>query len=135
HRVTLPISTWLSFPLTGVEMSLDTARTSACATTDGQTLSGLFLVKSSTPARVPQRFLADYFDDGGFERLAFVLGLGGEACKLNGEAPDVDAVPRGIALIGGMRPLQEIGDVIQNAIFGERQVLLEDEILFVAVGE
>ena len=47
----------------------------------------------------------------------------------------VDAVAHGVALVGGVRQLQKIGHVIQDAFFGEGQVLLQNVVLLVAFRE
>jgi hypothetical protein len=64
-----------------------------------------------------------------------VLRIGGHAGQLDRIASNVDSVPRGIALVGGVRPLQEVGHVIQNAVFSEGQVFLENLVLFVVLGK
>ena len=55
------------------------------------------------------------------------------ALQLHGETRDIDAVADGVALVGGVRLLQEIGDVIQDLLVAERQVLLQDRVLLVAL--
>ena len=73
---------------------------------------------------IAQGFLSQHLDDGDFERLGLVGPLGGQALQLDGEAGHVDAVAHGVALVGGVRHLQEIRHVVQDALFGEGQVLL-----------
>ena len=53
--------------------------------------------------------------------------------SLMAKRADVDAVAHGVALVGGVRLLQKIGHVSQDALLGERQVLFQDLILFVAL--
>ena len=59
-------------------------------------------------------------------------GLG--LLELHREAGDVDAVADRVALVGGVGLLQEIGDVVEDLLFAEGQVLFEDGVLFVALG-
>ena len=61
--------------------------------------------------------------------------LGRKTLELDREARDVDAVAGGISLIGRVGLLEKIGDVRQNAIFGEGQILLQDVVLLVALRE
>src|SRR5260221_714378 len=63
---------------------------------------------------ISQGLFAQRFDDGGFERRRLMILLGRKALQLDGEPPDVDAVAHGVALVGGMRLLQKIGDVLEH---------------------
>src|SRR5207249_3181199 len=90
---------------------------------------------ASSAMGIAQGFLAHDLEHGGLEGLPLVRWVGGETGELDGEASDVDSIPRRVALVGGVRALEEIGDVIQNVILGERQILLENLVLFVALGE
>ena len=47
-----------------------------------------------------------------------MLGLGGEACQLDGEAADVDTIAGGVTLVSGVGALEEIGD--KTRIVGRR---------------
>src|SRR5690348_6120408 len=60
----------------------------------------------SISSGIPQRFLPEYFHDGGFECFVVVGLLRGQALQLDGEAGYVDAVAHGVALVGCMRHLQ-----------------------------
>ena len=61
--------------------------------------------------------------------------LSGEALQLDGETGDVDAVADGVAFVGGVRHLQKVGDVLEDALFGEGQVLAQDLFFLVAFRE
>src|SRR6516165_10375849 len=85
--------------------------------------------------RITQRLLSQHFYYGCLERLG-LLGLAcGETLELDGETRHVDAVTHGIALIGGVRHLQKIGDVSQDALFGKRQIFPQNVVLLVALRE
>ena len=55
--------------------------------------------------------------------------------QLHPKAPDIDAVARGVAFVGRVGRLQEVGDVIEHFVVGERQVFFQYLALFVALGE
>src|SRR6267378_3182630 len=57
------------------------------------------------------------------------------ALELHGKARDVDAVADRVAFVGGVSLLQEIGDVVENVLFAEGQVLFQNRVFFVALGE
>ena len=42
--------------------------------------------------------------------------LRGQAFELDSKTGHVDAVPGGVALVGGVRELQEVGNVVQDTI-------------------
>lgn len=64
-----------------------------------------------------------------------MLAASGQALQLDGITGDVDAVADAVALIGGVGLLKEIGDVLQDAVLGEGQVLFEDLEFLVLFGE
>src|SRR5436309_12053971 len=84
---------------------------------------------------IPQRFLSQDLHHRDLERLLFVRPLRREAFQLNGITRDVDAVARRVALVGGVRHLEKIGDVLQDSLLREREVLLQNLVLFLALGE
>ncbi|SPF55901.1 hypothetical protein SBA4_7550003 [Candidatus Sulfopaludibacter sp. SbA4] len=81
---------------------------------------------------IAQGFLSQHLNDGDFESLRLVRPLGGQALQLDGVAGHVDAVPHGVAFVGGVRQLEEIRHVVQDALFGERKILLQDVQFFIA---
>src|SRR5262249_10875266 len=84
---------------------------------------------------IPQRLLPEHLHHGDLEGLGFVSPLRGQALQLDGESRDVDAVPHGVALVGSVGHLEEIGDVVENALLGEGQVLAKDVQLLVPLRE
>src|ERR1051325_4326455 len=62
---------------------------------------------------IAQRFLSQDLHHGDLERLLLVSPLGGKAFQLDGVSSDVDAVARGVPLVGSMRHLEKIGHVLQ----------------------
>src|SRR5579871_4525268 len=84
---------------------------------------------------IAQRFLSQHLNDGDFQGLGLVGPLRGQALQLDGETGYVDAVANRVSLVGGVRHLQEIGHVSQNSLLGERKILFENVVLFVAFGE
>src|SRR5580704_9488417 len=74
---------------------------------------------------IPQSLLAQSLDQRGFEGVLFMLDAGRQALELDRVARNVDAIANAVALIGGMRLLQEVGDVLQDAVLRERNVFLE----------
>src|SRR5579862_514642 len=80
-----------------------------------------------------QRFFPQSVQDRRLERLVLVATLGRERAQLDRKAANVDAVAHRVALVGGVSLLQEIGDVIQNAVLGERQIFLEDLEFLIAL--
>src|SRR5262245_37812693 len=89
----------------------------------------------SAASGIAQSFLAQRFDDRRLERLRLVFRLGGEAGQLYGKSADVDAVADSVALVGAVSALQKLGDVIQNPVLGEWQILAQDVVLLVALGK
>src|SRR5437762_4560865 len=89
----------------------------------------------SRSSGITQRFFAERLHDGRFERRRLMAAVGGQAFQLNGETPDIDAVTHSVALVGGVSLLQKFGHVSEDAVLGERQIFLEDLVLFVALGE
>jgi len=67
------------------------------------------------------------------QRLAFVRLLGRQALQLGREARDVDAVAHGVALVGRVRLLEKVGDVLQKALLAEGQILAQNLVLLVAL--
>ena len=66
------------------------------------------------------------------------LVLGGAVAggpELHGEAADVDAVSGGVPLVGNVSGLEEVRNVVEDGVIGERQVLGEDGLLFIPLGE
>src|SRR5215475_6960710 len=78
------------------------------------------------PADIAQRLFSQHLRQGELERAGFVRALGGQALQFDGETSDVDAVTHRVALIGGVRELQKVGDVVQDTLFGEGEILLEN---------
>src|SRR5437763_7724093 len=68
---------------------------------------------SSEPRDIPQRFLAQDFKQRQPERLVPVDHALVDPLELAHEAGNVDAVTHGVTLVGHVRLLQKIGDVIQ----------------------
>src|SRR5204863_8768059 len=89
--------------------------------------------RRSVSPGITQSFFSQNLNDRDFERLRLVGSLGGETLQLDRETRDVDAVAYGVALIGRVRHLEEIRDVIQDALFGKGKVLLQDVKLLVAL--
>src|SRR5438132_13567828 len=65
---------------------------------------------------------------GAIRRSIGILHTG----KFHSEARDIDPVASGEALIGGVRPLQEIGDIGQNLRITEREILAQNGEFLVA---
>ena len=59
--------------------------------------------------------------------------IGTYARQLHGEPRDIDAVAGGIAFVGGVRPLQEIGDVGQDLAVAEGKILVQDGQFLIAL--
>ena len=64
-------------------------------------------------------------------RISGPTALVASLAQLHGEARDVDAVARGVALVGGVRLLEKIGDVVQNMFVAEGQIFVQDREFFV----
>src|SRR5204863_3222633 len=91
--------------------------------------------RRSVSPGITQSFFSQNLNDRDFERLRLVGSLGGETLQLDGETRNIDAVAHGVALVGRVRHLEEIRDVIQDALFGEGKILLQDVELLVALGK
>src|SRR5947209_5483318 len=65
---------------------------------------------------IAQRFLSQDLHHRDLERLLLVSPLRGEAFQLDGVSRDVDAVARRVALVGRVRHLQKVRDVLKNSL-------------------
>src|SRR5215469_10255112 len=84
---------------------------------------------------ITKGLIAERLQNRGAEQVRFLV-LGTEqtllhSLQLHHEPGDVDAVAYRISFVGGMRLLEEIGDVVQYVFLAEGEVFLEDRVFFV----
>src|SRR5579862_2013025 len=84
---------------------------------------------------IGQCLLTENFTQRDFQSLLLVFAAGGQTAEFDGVAGDIDAVANRVSLVGGMGALEKSGDVFEDAVFSEGQVLFEDEKLLVLFGE
>src|SRR5688572_26201265 len=83
--------------------------------------------------RVAHRLVAKHLLNRVAQRLGARPFARGD--QLRSEARKIDAVADGVALVGRMGHLQEVRYVLQDAVFGKRQVLFQNAHLFIAFGK
>ncbi len=69
------------------------------------------------------------------ERQQQLGGLAAFGAQFKGKAGDIDAIADGIAFVGGMRLLQEIGDVLQDVIGRKWQILAQNSQFLFTFGK
>src|SRR6202451_2746267 len=97
------------------------------------------LAKSSGPRDISQRLIPEGFENGRAHQKPLVALAGKnlsvfQTLKLHHKTRDVDAIANRVGLVGGMRLLQKLSHIIEDLLFAERHVFLENRVLFVALG-